>query len=472
MSRAPRLRAPTLGLLLLATGCASSPPIPTEPPPTEPIRALVAFLREVHPNPHRFLGEAELDARLETEVDALGPSPDGLALARGASRVLAGVADAHLAVGLGPEVTEGPLLPFLLKRAGDRVFLDASEPPMPLGTEVLEVEGRPVHAFLEALSELASVDGDRPGVRLAEAERRLAFLGSMELGPRTHYELSVRRPDAAPEVLRLMATDREGLGRLARARRSAPVWGAPTADEEPWWPTLERLDDTTQLLRLASFGSYDEERFETRIAALFESVRATDRLVLDLRGNEGGNRALGIAVSRRLLDRPFAQWTRVSTRVRAIPEGFRELVTFPIAPESALRDFPGERRGEWWVVEGDPLADRMVPVEDPHRGPVVAFVDDATSSAAVELLAGLLAHRDDVVVIGTETQGACDRHTGQLPVLFQSGELAVFVSLFEIELVPIPGCEPGRGIVPDVEVVYREEDFLEGRDPYRTALGL
>lgn len=455
-----------LGLVLpLASGCAASPHVPGEPLP-----ALVAFLRKAHPDPHRFVSEAELDARLETEMQELDGDTDPIALARGASRVLATVGDAHLAVGLGPEVAAGPLVPFLLKRAGGRVFVDASEPPMPLGTEVISVEGRPVRELLDAIAELASVDGARPAVRAAEAERRFSFLALMELGARARYELSVRRPGADPETITLEATDREGVERLAAARQSAPLWGAAPSSGEPPWPTLARIDETTQILRLPGFGLEDDAPYEERVAALFAALAPEERLVLDLRGNEGGNRALGITVLKRLLDRPFTQWARVSTRVRAIPEGFRDLVTFPIAPESALQGFPGERRGAWWVVDGDPLAERMVPIGEPHPGPVVAFIDDATNSAAIELLAALLAHREGVQVIGTETQGACDRHTGQLPVVFQSGDLAVFVSLFEIDLVPVPNCQPGRGIVPDIEVVYTEEDFLDGRDPYLAAL--
>lgn len=458
-------RLVALGVLLIVSGCAAPPRVPSQPLP-----ALVAFLRAAHPDPNRFVSEADLNARLDAEMRALNNGTDAIAVARAASRVLASVGDAHLAVGLGPEVAAGPLLPFLIKRAGERFFIDASEPQLPLGTEVIAVEGRPVADLLDAMAALASVDGDRPELRAAEAERRFSFLALIELGVRASYELLVRRPGGEPETITLKPTDREGVARLTSARQSAPLWGTVLRAGEPPWPTLTRIDETTQLLRLPSFGITDEAQYEARIAALFATLAPKERLVLDLRGNEGGNRALGLAVLRRLLNRPFTQWASVSTRVRAIPKGFRDLISFPIAPESALHGFPGEKRGQVWVVDGDPLAARMVPVENPHPGPVVAFIDDATNSAAIEMLAALLAHREGVQLIGTETQGACDRHTGQLPVVFKSGNLAAFVSLFEIKLVPTPGCQPGRGIAPDIKVIYTEEHFLEGRDPFLFAL--
>ncbi|MGH1343675.1 MAG: S41 family peptidase [Nannocystales bacterium] len=463
---------PLISWLLLAqlvlAGCVTAPH--AKDVPSDPLRAFAAFLDATHPALHRFVGASELEARVDLEVKNLGGDDDPLALARAASRVAAAVGDAHLAVGLPPEVAEGSLVPFLLKRAGEHVFLDASEPMLPRGTEVLQVEGRPVGALFEAMAAMACVDGDRPEVRAAEVEHRFAFLALLELGAHEHYTLVVREPGGDPRTIQLEATDRAGVGRLSAQRYSAAVWGSPLPQGEPPWPTLTRISPTTQLLRLASFGYEDDAPYEERVEALFATLAPHERLVVDLRGNEGGNRLLGVTVLRRLLARPFAQWASVSTRVRAIPPGFEDLIEFPIVPEASLTGFPGKKAEGRWLVEGDPLAERMVPAAQYHPGEVVLFVDAATNSASIEFIAALLAHRDGVQVIGTQTQGACDRHNGQLPVVFQSQSLMVLVSLFDIELVPIPGCRPGHGVMPDVEVVYSETDFLGSRDPYLDAL--
>ncbi len=452
-------------LVAQSSGWAASQNIPAEP-----LEALVAFIQEVHPNAYRFISKAELDAHLKAEIQDLGGDRDPITLARAASRILAVIGDAHLAVGIAPDVTTGPLVPFLLKRAGERIFLDASEPAMPIGTEVISVDGRPAGELLASMARLASVDGARPTVMAAEAERRFPFLALLELGAKDAYELRVRRPGAMPETVTLQATNREGVARLTAARHSAPVWGAMPESGEPAWPTLEPIDVDTNLLRLASFGLLDESGYEERITALFAMLEPESRLVVDLRGNEGGNRALGIIVLKRLLGRPFTQWTSVATRVKRIPNAFRESVSFPLAPASALYDFPGTRQGQRWVVDGDPLAERMVPLDELHQGPIAVLVDDATNSAAMEFLVGLLAHREGVQVIGTETQGACDRHTGQLPVVFNADGLAAIISLFEIDMVTVAHCQPGGVIVPDMEIDYTEEDFLRGRDPYMDAL--
>lgn len=116
---------------------------------------------------------------------------------------------------------------------------------------------------------------------------------------------------------------------------------------------------------------------------------------------------------------------------------------------------------------GDPLAGTMLPVDRPHTGPVVLFVDDGTNSAAVELAVSLRAYRPGVLVVGTPTQGACDRHTGELPVTYDLGDgVVVMMSLFEVTLVPSPGCESGRGLPIDVPVSLSLEAWSAGEDPW------
>lgn len=449
-----RRLGPAVSVALLF-GCASAPSRAS-------LADLVTFLRDVHPNVHRYVEADELDSLVASEAATLGPEARTRDVARAVQRVLAAVGDAHLVAGGTSGVPPGPRFPLVAVRAGSRIFVDASDPELPLGTELLGVEGIAAPDLLAELAGYASVDGDRPEVRLAEAERHFAELATLALGDRDEYTVEIRRPGEAPTSITLPASDAE----LGALRRSAPRWGSRASP----WPSV-RTHGPVTILELASFGVPDEEEYESRVDALFEDIPSDAPLALDLRGNEGGLRTHGVAVLHHLLAEPFVQWTRVETRVRAIPDQHASRVSYPIAPESALTGFPGAREGAVWVFEGDPLADGMRPTGPAHAGPLFVFVDDATSSAAVELVAALLAHRDGVRVIGTETQGECGRHTGQMPVLYDVGEgVGVLASLFEITLVAYDGCEPGRGVVPDVEVTYEASHFLEARDPFLEAL--
>ncbi|MBO6939720.1 MAG: hypothetical protein JJ863_32415 [Deltaproteobacteria bacterium] len=437
-----------MGLLL---GCASQGT-------GSPLADRLALIRAVHPVPHRTVSEAELDGLVAAEEAAWGISE--LGDARALRRIVARLGDSHVAVGL-PVVPPGEatFVPFLVKRVGDGYRVDAATESEAVGAEVVAVEGVPIDELMDRLSALATVDGDRPSVRLAEAERRFAEHARLELGARDEWSL-VTRSEGAERTWALAGVRREGLAELELARRSAG-WGSRER-----LPSLEEHDGIT-VLRLASFGTSDRAAYLERIEALAPDFTSAERLVIDLRGNEGGDRSLGVAVARHLLEAPFAQWASVRTRVRAIPEPFASQVSYLAGDESALTGFPGDPIEDGWRVGGDPLAATMVPTEPSHRGPLTLFVDDATNSAAVELAVALLAHHPAVTVVGAETQGECAWHVGQLPIVYQDeAGPALLLSLFEIELVPYEGCRTGRGIEPDVPVVMTAEDFDGGRDPF------
>ena len=80
-------------------------------------------------------------------------------------------------------------------------------------------------------------------------------------------------------------------------------------------------------------------------------------------------------------------------------------------------------------------------------------------------------HRtSDVRTIGTETQGGCKRHSGEIPILIKMKTapigLGLLMSLLDIELVKTSNCETGRGIVADIPIHYSADDFHHGIDPF------
>ncbi len=418
----------------------------------EDLHEALGFVEAVHPAPAMIDLEAAR-AAVQAEASRRDPTaePRFEERVRGAQALAGALGDAHIVVGTPPRELQGivPVLPVLLE---GRVYVDAFVHELPRGTLLRSIEGRPAMDWLDELGALTSVDGGRAEVRRALAVRAFASLLVRHSGPRAVWSIETESPDGEVRTWTVDGLDFEGARALAEA------------GESPWPTWEETTDEDTVHLRLPSFGSPEVEAWSARLDAGFAELRGDETIVVDLRGNAGGNRALGVLVARKLLDRPFAQWSSVSTRVRAIPRKYRDRVDFPFGPEEALTGFPGTR------VEGDPLAPTMQPVDRPHTGPVVLFVDDATNSAAIELAVALLAFHDDIKVVGTPTQGACDRHTGQLPVTFELGDgVVLMMSLFEIELVPTPGCVAGSGLPIDVPVVPTLEGWLAGEDPWWTA---
>lgn len=455
------MRAGSLTLALLSA-CAHRAEVGVED-----LAGALAFVEAVHPNP----GALDLDAaRAAIEAEAGRRDPDAvpsfLARVRGAQAMAGALGDAHVVVGTPARPIDGILPVFPIVRE-DAVLVDAFVEDVPAGTVLTAVDGVPVAALIDELTSFTAVDGGRADARRAQAIRSFASLLHRREGPRETWRIDTVSPGGVPSVWWVDGVDLDGAKALAAARVSKPAWGPPVDGPFPVWTPV---DEDTVHLRIVAFGTREVAAWDTVVADGFAALRGDETVVLDLRGNAGGYRDLAITVARHLLHVPFVQFTSLFTRVRAIPARFRDRVGFPVVPDDALRTFPGARVDGGWRFDGDPLADTMVPVDRPHAGPLVLFVDDGTNSAAVELAVTLRAHRDEVVVVGIPTQGACDRHTGEVPVTYDLGDgVVVMLSLVDIALVPSPGCEAGHGVPIDVPVAPSVEGWLAGEDPWWAA---
>ena len=478
MTRCAGLLCATL-LCSLALGCAGSP---LHPPPSGTVAALeleafADFVLAVHPDAERFVSRATFQAVVRGEASRLRAQelPEELDVGLAFQRVVAALHDSHMAVAQ-PAFQPGrdvSLLPLVVELIADEVLVDASVDDQPVGTTLEAIDGRDLAGILAALEPLAIYEGSNAAARVRVLARDFVPLYHVAFGMRASYALRLRLPDGSVSTVQVAGVERESFGALARRRHSLAMRGR-AADATDTLPSVYSVDALTQVVRLPSFGNADQEAVATRLSEVVALVAQTPQLVLDLRGNEGGYRTYGIALLNHLSDRPYAQWRRTSVRVRSIPAVFRDRVE-PLYGTSLalLRAYPSHVvDGAHWL-EGDPLADRMLPAQPRLPADLVVFVDGLTNSAANELLLALRVVRPDAVIVGEEVGGECERHVGELPVAYVTPVygVAVALSLIRIEHVTVPGCERGHGLRPDVPVVYTRDDFISGADPYVRALG-
>lgn len=418
--------------------------------------AYADFVRAMHPAPWRYTTEADFD-RLLAKLDRAG-ARDDLARAAALQTLLASLHDSHIAVTTSAFQPAGPaqLLPIWLVEVEGVLVIDAAPDVALVGATLEAIDGVGVEQLRAALAPLVIADGTNPVARRRAFERDFVRLYALGFGLRARYRVRT----SAGEV-ELPGADFAAIRALSMARRSSKIL-AGARDR----PTLEAKLPGVTWLRLASFGSPDETGYAAAVDALLGPADRTRPLVIDVRGNEGGLRTHGIAVANHVLAAPYRQWQRLFVRAREVPAGVA--VTGAFGTDLArLRAF--RPAGDRFVIEGDPLAARMRP-HHAWQGSVIVLVDGGTNSAANELVLALEAARPDVVLVGEEIGGACDRHVGEIPTQWSSPPVVVLMSLAEIEHVAVPGCRPGRGLVPDVAVTMTRADLDAARDPYVVAV--
>jgi carboxyl-terminal processing protease len=201
--------------------------------------------------------------------------------------------------------------------------------------------------------------------------------------------------------------------------------------------TRQALSDTGKIAGLAAYTLFDSrildggigyiwfssfvESLNGRLSAAIDSMRDAPGLIIDLRGNSGGDDAVGISLADKLIEKE-TQLMLVKTR---------NGVNRDIKAHGNNRAYPGK---------------------------VVLLVDEFSASAAEDFSAGLQ-EAGRAYVIGKRTLGEdLDADIAELP------DGGILIYPFGLTTTPKGVVVEGRGVTPDLTVTLQRQDLLAGRD--------
>jgi hypothetical protein len=216
--------------------------------------------------------------------------------------------------------------------------------------------------------------------------------------------------------------------------------------EERWLPQETAPPDLPQLswplpdlavLKVPTFDvDEDPSAFERAVDASFAAIRARRAagLVIDVRGNTGGQSDAGAAIIRQLLDRPVVQVSRARERLNEDNIGQRGDAT---------------RLGQ--IVEFDLGEEAIEPVAPENRfgGPVVVLVDELTYSAGILFATTMQDHRL-AILVGRPTGGFANQTGNMMPSRLPNTGFTGFIATREF--VRPNGDLRQQPVMPDILV--------------------
>lgn len=290
----------------------------------------------------------------------------------------------------------------------------ALEAGLEVGSVILSVDGLPVEQALDSVDPCLRA-GSTPWKR-----RSLAFHNLLHTHFGSRREIAFQAPAGEERTAILACTEQ-----AARAEsESGDVWDLllPVYERQI---VSRRLPSGLGYIRIPTFGTDLVADFD---AALDELLDAPG-LVLDLRGNGGGNSAYADQVAGRFLSEPFV-YGHDHFRGRLPHRGWRASMPFKVEPRKPI-----------------------------YEGPVVVIVETQNMSSAEQFLVSLV-DSGRVETVGRRTAGASGN-----PIVFRlPGAYNVRFSTADFRRKDGTAIE-GVGIVPDVEVDWTVEDLRQGRDP-------
>lgn len=203
-------------------------------------------------------------------------------------------------------------------------------------------------------------------------------------------------------------------------------------------PVLRDIGEGIAVLKLPTFDVDDDPgAFRVAIGDAFGTLRrsAAHALILDLRGNTGGQSDAGAEVIRYLIDRPVNQVSRARERLNEDNRGFLGYK----GRAGAMREMDLSRDG---LIRPAPASERF-------RGRVVLLIDAMTYSAGI-LFATTLQDHGLATLVGESTGGYANQTGNMEPVTLPHTGLVVYIPS-RIFVRPSGDARMAR-VKPDIEI--------------------
>lgn len=421
-------------------------------------------LQQAHPAMYRYTPRARFDSLFAAVAKGLNRPLTQREFYVALTPLLVALRDGHIKW-LRPETDEhypfstDSLFPLKLYFADRRAWISGhyAADPVPRGAEVIAINDQPVGNLIDALlPTMTFADGMTVTGKYADLNQFFPGYYATYIGRPGVHELTYRLGNSTGK-LHLPAVPLATINNYVKQHTPLPQ------------PTHRiSFDDSSQTATLTIerfWTKAGELSFRRFLAQTFLQIKArhVQNLVLDLRGNEGGNETHGLWLYRYLARGPFRYYDRISVQQR-------KAYSFPAwTPKlyRMLRWLVVRKQGQGYVLRGHPELRRQKPQRDAFRGKLYVLIDGSSFSVTTEVAARI--HADQrATFIGQETGGAYEGNNSGIFAITQlpQSKIDLGVPLFGFYMADLPGgLQKGQGIRPDHLVIPTIEDVLKGCDP-------
>ncbi|WP_170110603.1 S41 family peptidase [Flavilitoribacter nigricans] len=447
----------------------------------EDIAVLQQALATIHPNLHRYITEAELEAayqKLEQNMLAENDLPGAY---KHITRFIAGIQCSHTITNPWnqPSLIKQALfyqpdrLPVTFNIMDGRIFIDknaSGEERLRRGVEVLTINGIPVREILERLLPYISADGGNDARRWyslqlngREKFEYFDILFPLEFPVGDRLELSVMdHPSGTSFKTEVRTLPKSERNRILRERYP----DFTQTDDELW--SFSWLREEVAYLRLGTFVTWHMEMdWEKFLEEAFQelSSRPDAQLIIDIRNNIGGADAVYKFILQRLLQKPVTMHNpAMKTAFQRIPDDLRPYInTWDDSVFDLGKKVVQQADGNYLSKPVSGREQQFKPDKNAFKGKTY-LITNAANSSATHYMATYMKKYHLGTLVGRTTGG---NQRGM------NGGMIFFTKLpnTQIEVdIPIfgsytPDGAPDGGIVPDIPINWTVEDLISGNDP-------
>lgn len=464
-------------VLVAVTARAQAPPIdgPIYP---EKLREDVAFLMSVlhrtHPDPYRYITQAELDRMIDSISDGLRVPMDRADLLLHLLPAVHALGDSHVRLDLprsqrGKLAQDAPVLPLRVKLLSSGLYVEEELKgfrSLPLGARITAINDRPIEEIIATIARHIPVDGANTTLRERFIEREFPWLYRRYVGTEGEFKVRYRDGSGVERMERIFPMTGAEMDIMRKPSRPvlAPWRVQWDPESEAQWVTMRTLDlDSLQV------AGVQPERFLTALLKASRRNKART-MVIDVRGADGRDLAAAELVFAAIAKEPFRVVQGMSARTPDVDvppfEGM------PVEHLEALRTqfVPGPNRTSH-LRPDDPRLQPLPPLRKAFQGKVYLVCDGATRDAAAALV--MMAKRSGRArVVGEEVGTNAFSFTGGRELVEHLPNSGLELRLSLMRYIPdgMPSGPLSNGERPHHEVEQQPWGIAKGRDTLRESL--
>ncbi len=375
--------------------------------------------------------------------------------------------------------------PYPIKWIDGKWRINYENEEIPLGSEIIEINGLSISKIIENLYKYYTTDGQNITGKRIGVRRHFSKYYRFNYGQEESFQVAFKNIDANREEQKTI----KGLSysdyyKNFDNRYSKPydqIYYTDLTENEKY--NYKKLDASTGILTINTFsmGNETTEEHKTYVSfldSIFTIVKTENlkNLIVDVRQNGGGTDPNDVVTYSYLTSRKFKESKKVWVSFNKIPFVRYYNSTIPkfLRPFGIgkynrwfQKRFPNQVNNRYYMSEGESEMQIRLPNEKAFQGKVYLLISPAVASAG-SLFAAMLAGNKNTITIGEETMGGYYGHNGHTPMEYKLPNSKI-VTTFSVENIEqdAPKKENqfyNRGIIPDYEVSQTYQDFLKDED--------
>ncbi len=433
-------------LLLISSACQGQPKDFDARQVTQDINSLKSELERYHAGLYRYCSKEQMDQYFD-EATGSSNGLNGEELYAQVTFLLSQVKCGHTRASMPANMrsmyhSDSRFLPFGIVMLGDEPYVSASlDKDIPEGARLTRINGKTFAEIEQLIFDHLAADGF-----ITTGKRRMiSRLFS------SYYQLYVDGEHEKVDVEYITADDQITTRTIDRIPY-AELETLPNSQNRRTTLAMDHSNDHSYM-RISTFGQQslanaglDYEAFLAKSFSILKS-RGVENLILDLRGNGGGRDNYGALLVSYLLPKEFGYFDNIQ-------------VTFDYEGHGGVVAKAGKR----YVTSHQGLT-KWKPQADVFEGNLYILIDGGSFSTCADV-ATVLHHNDRGVFLGQETGGGYDGNTSgnTRSITLPNSNIKVYVPMWKYTTANIGHQFPGRGVIPDHEIIPNWEQFIINED--------